>query len=196
MEVFPVEPEQEPGEHRLLHVRGGVSKKLRTIERPLIVFSTSVEVFLGFVSIQNSRGSLLHVRGGVSTMPAAKIFDTQSSPRPWRCFYNSVPDLSILIVFSTSVEVFPPRFPTASLWGRLLHVRGGVSETKYPDKPTRLSSPRPWRCFSPNGGKRSRLSVFSTSVEVFLTAALTLRPCESLLHVRGGVSETPLRRVY
>ena len=32
----------------------------------------------------------------------------------------------------------------------------------------KLSSPRPWRCFSGNLGFVTKITVFSTSVEVFL----------------------------
>ncbi len=50
--------------------------------------------------------SLLHVRGGVSEGSAVEVLASTSSPRPWRCFLNSISKEATCLVFSTSVEVF------------------------------------------------------------------------------------------
>ena len=53
------------------------------------------------------------------------------------------------------------------------------------------SSPRPWRCFQSTSAGFDQFGVFSTSVEVFLVPRFS-RLCKlGLLHVRGGVSDTP-----
>ena len=91
---------------RLLHVRGGVSRRLRcnaarsrSSPRPWrcfqmacrtarghSVFSTSVEVFPTVFTDCASRSGLLHVRGGVSDCARCELTQWLSSPRPWRCF--------------------------------------------------------------------------------------------------------------
>ena len=106
VEVFPGAASSENGVVRLLHVRGGVSRLLksnprrnRSSPRPwrcfflhpdlsaaTEVFSTSVEVFLKFNKSLNMTFGLLHVRGGVSIAPACVLYRRRSSPRPWRCF--------------------------------------------------------------------------------------------------------------
>ena len=111
----------------LLHVRGGVSIACKhgTMEmwsspRPWrcflleqsqqaqsSVFSTSVEVFLSLPDSDLKLPSLLHVRGGVSMKCVRPMPVYASSPRPWRCFSRPVTPAATLVVFSTSVEVFP-----------------------------------------------------------------------------------------
>ena len=111
-----------------------------------------------------------------------------SSPRPWRCFHQNDCEEFPCIVFSTSVEVFPPtRTPMASSCG-LLHVRGGVSGDTDKGQIITKSSPRPWRCFQGGSHERWRKRVFSTSVEVFPSNSMKSSLSSSLLHVRGGVS--------
>ena len=51
------------------------------------------------------------------------------------------------------------------------------------------SSPRPWRCFPHQEPFAFQPHVFSTSVEVFLLFIFQNEIFNSLLHVRGGVSE-------
>ena len=111
---------------RLLHVRGGVSLTLRNLKkitgsspRPwrcflsghygrhnVVVFSTSVEVFLPLKRRSTERSSLLHVRGGVSGNYLMGSPLQASSPRPWRCFLNGLELPGGKAVFSTPVEVF------------------------------------------------------------------------------------------
>ena len=152
------------------------------------VFSTSVEVFLrkGTQSIVISR--LLHVRGGVSRSHGHKTAIPVSSPRPWRCFYRDCLEFSFARVFSTSVEVFPLTVLIVLKRACLLHVRGGVSKAGSLLESAMRSSPRPWRCFQSTLGLLSGVTVFSTSVEVFLRIGFSLSSASSLLHVRGGVS--------
>ena len=95
-----------------------------------------------------------------------------------------------LAVFSTSVEVFlTTKFESQCFCG-LLHVRGGVSKAVPGNLIRVLSSPRPWRCFSATSPTDAAFAVFSTSVEVFLSADCAAASSASLLHVRGGVSKT------
>ena len=167
MEVFPSTPEGLQTVQSLLHVRGGVSRRvllskvvIKSSPRPwrcfytdLIagyhvgVFSTSVEVFLYRLGRRCGKPSLLHVRGGVSSAYGFNYFVLGSSPRPWRCFLELLGRLGDRLVFSTSVEVFLLCAHHKTSSNGLLHVRGGVSGglTAY-GVPVK-SSPRPWRCF-------------------------------------------------
>ena len=193
----------------LLHVRGGVSplgctsrKSSQSSPRPwrcflfcrvgirsCSVFSTSVEVFPLRWELASSSSSLLHVRGGVSPIELPKMALPPSSPRPWRCFRDRVDSLPDLLVFSTSVEVFPRTHTSTMFASGLLHVRGGVS-IEYTSMLARSqSSPRPWRCFPNDKHQFVKDSVFSTSVEVFLAISGAVRLLPLLLHVRGGVSQ-------
>ena len=112
----------------------------------------------------------------------------ESSPRPWRCFLVPENRKYPRMVFSTSVEVFPfPQWFHVARFG-LLHVRGGVSTGDRDSRPQYRSSPRPWRCFSALDDAQESVFVFSTSVEVFPSAARHFAALRCLLHVRGGVS--------
>ena len=133
-----------------------------------MVFSTSVEVFL---------------RSG-----EFERFYAQSSPRPWRCFLPRSDATRWRAVFSTSVEVFLQDLIRSEVVGRLLHVRGGVSDQTAKALGCVRSSPRPWRCFFRIRFQLLRHGVFSTSVEVFPTPRPGPRTYWRLLHVRGGVS--------
>ena len=72
-----------------------------------------------------------------------------------------------LLVFSTSVEVFPRPQSEGLRLLSLLHVRGGVSRQIFECRVLLESSPRPWRCFLPIAAVDKKQKVFSTSVEVF-----------------------------
>ncbi len=133
---------------------------------------------------------LLHVRGGVSKWHFRLTVVRVSSPRPWRCFYVALEDILNCRVFSTSVEVFQKVSAEPVGFDGLLHVRGGVSACTSSLDATGRSSPRPWRCFRHFNVGTCSLKVFSTSVEVFLRPALSPNGVVSLLHVRGGVSES------
>ena len=156
------------------------------------VFSTSVEVFPELGWSQCADPSLLHVRGGVSGTAQLGRPKRRSSPRPWRCFPEFYGVGYSGGVFSTSVEVFPPRSSAGSTRRGLLHVRGGVSLPRSLAIVCSASSPRPWRCFRFSRGLKTAIFVFSTSVEVFLKSSSSENFCSGLLHVRGGVSEAGL----
>ena len=113
---------------------------------------------------------------------------SQSSPRPWRCFFRHLDLSAATEVFSTSVEVFLAISGAVRLLPLLLHVRGGVSQASRIIGGSSVSSPRPWRCFLHGPRVHRRQHVFSTSVEVFLRISLDVAPQLRLLHVRGGVS--------
>ena len=153
-----------------------------------MVFSTSVEVFPDRAKRRAENQGLLHVRGGVSEFLACGRSRCSSSPRPWRCFSVTVSRVSRVLVFSTSVEVFPACGLVRLVLISLLHVRGGVSEIHNTPDFDPWSSPRPWRCFLERTGKFTPQQVFSTSVEVFLRATDARCQSSRLLHVRGGVS--------
>ena len=179
----------------LLHVRGGVSKcnwshRLRILSSPRpwrcfqphgtsgysqAVFSTSVEVFPLRLMQKLFLNSLLHVRGGVSTVSGGAAAPSGSSPRPWRCFLGGSLGRLIQIVFSTSVEVFPYRRTYTGKTDCLLHVRGGVSTVSGGVAAPSGSSPRLWRCFCSLKVTPQPRQVFSTSVEVFLSDMVILR---------------------
>ena len=131
------------------------------------VFSTSVEVFPEPAAGEQGRQGLLHVRGGVSFLRRRFAALLWSSPRPWRCFPVGRDPAGVLLVFSTSVEVFPAVGTVANLQTSLLHVRGGVSGSGSSAQAMTKSSPRPWRCFFHELLRRVGIRVFSTSVEVF-----------------------------
>ena len=135
----------------------------------LAVFSTYVEVFPSRCATLLLFWRLLHVRGGVSALLGIYHWQTQSSPRTWRCFLTDDRRLESLAVFSTYVEVFPTRRLYRRLGKRLLHVRGGVSERLRRRHRFGQSSPRTWRCFSDIAGHIAAAIVFSTYVEVFPT---------------------------
>ena len=118
----------------------------------LVVFSTSVEVFL----IDEYH------------LERAK----PSSPRPWRCFRQKLSEFWCGSVFSTSVEVFPAINGRSQTSASLLHVRGGVSSSSSARRCWNSSSPRPWRCFLGSLCEVDAGAVFSTSVEVFLGKGL------------------------
>ncbi len=167
VEVFPTVSATGEATSSLLHARGGVSP-LRVfvyadrkssprpwrcfllhdlLPRGPAVFSTPVEVFLSWRRAYTENGSLLHARGGVSTMALLKLTGRRSSPRPWRCFCQAVLLHSKTGVFSTPVEVFLGVITDYIVSVRLLHARGGVSSALYGAIWRAASSPRPWRCF-------------------------------------------------
>ena len=140
----------------------------------LRVFSTSVEVFLKPWRNRQKQPSLLHVRGGVSMWVTLLLAVLTSSPRSWRCFESTKVKVIHKRVFSTSVEVFPSSDKPSISLVSLLHVRGGVSGHGKSLLTGQLSSPRPWRCFRPEGHVKGGYVVFSTSVEVFLEHSFLL----------------------
>ena len=167
VEVFPIDLDITLYPDSLLHVRGGVSillsvqmerqrssprtwrcfylRRIRSSCRR--VFSTYVEVFLGVFPGMAGNRRLLHVRGGVSYLWRPGLELGQSSPRTWRCFRLRGVGAVAAVVFSTYVEVFPHRRDIMITFGRLLHVRGGVSEQTGEPVVENGSSPRTWRCF-------------------------------------------------
>ena len=91
------------------------------------------------------------------------------------------------------MEVFPVAPHIRRAHWRLLHVRGGVSDSCRVQHDSFWSSPRPWRCFSVPLNDLRYARVFSTSVEVFLVTAGAVTSTSGLLHVRGGVSQQRLK---
>ena len=147
MGVFPIFTNIIFNEHRLPHVRGGVSNfvgktRILTLSSPrswgcflflhltktrVIVFPTFVGVFLNNKPFLNLLLRLPHVRGGVSW--GGKIYKKsgRSSPRSWGCFYLRSWELPGTRVFPTFVGVFLSMRRLKSSAGSLPHVCGGVS---------------------------------------------------------------------
>ena len=133
--------------------------------------------------------SLLHARGGVSSMQSLSAKLLTSSPRSWRCFLKFAFPPCFVGVFSTLVEVFLNLCACIAHHWRLLHARGGVSLIDNPPTPSGTSSPRSWRCFPISNHVRYCQFVFSTLVEVFLECGSLSDYEFCLLHARGGVSK-------
>ena len=153
-----------------------------------VVFPTSVGVFLSSQTIRAPSGGLPHVRGGVSTTYQHREDPRGSSPRPWGCFPIRTLLTPSRLVFPTSVGVFLICFSQLVLRQGLPHVRGGVSDVRVLVSKPKMSSPRPWGCFSENGTGWICRIVFPTSVGVFPLKAMRDEMRASLPHVRGGVS--------
>ncbi len=142
--------------------------KLRAEMSEEYVFSTLVEVFLGYKGRQTLHGCLLHARGGVSEILLHIMTPPASSPRSWRCFSVLTFSASVKLVFSTLVEVFLNGLGEVGNGKSLLHARGGVSMRSCAEAKFYLSSPRSWRCFHGHRRRWANNVVFSTLVEVFL----------------------------
>ena len=133
----------------------------------IVVFPTCVGVFPMSLTLPLLKGSLPHVRGGVSAHVAGDFTAGSSSPRAWGCFHL----LHILFilgpVFPTCVGVFLGLNARTATQTSLPHVRGGVSaagENRFTD---RQSSPRAWGCFYSCQAGISLSPVFPTCVGVF-----------------------------
>ena len=138
------------------------------------VFSTCVEVFPDFFRLIPVCCGFLHVRGGVSFIVFMTNAPTRFSPRAWRCFQTYTVGAKKNKVFSTCVEVFLPFSSCFHTMPRFLHVRGGVSGIVALKFARKEFSPRAWRCFYERVSSRKNQIVFSTCVEVFLSAPTAL----------------------
>ena len=104
----------------------------------------------------------------------------------WRWSFITPAILSILLVFSTYVEVIPNHVSRSVGWRCILHVCGGDPRKSGIEMVNKLYSPRMWRwslfrllaCFL--------VWVFSTYVEVILSSRNLLLTSERILHVCGG----------
>ena len=149
-----------------------------------------MEVFLAESTVLEFVDGLLHARGGVSIELVYYTTCLLSSPRSWRCFHRLSVCYQRKPVFSTLVEVFPKRIGSLNKPLRLLHARGGVSKKALLQGLLVKSSPRSWRCFPLKANKHHGIVVFSTLVEVFPVPTTVGCSHVSLLHARGGVSQT------
>ena len=206
--VFLRKHQRHLSKDSLPHVRGGVSDGIyvciadaRSSPRPwgcfltilltsqiLLVFPTSVGVFLMQAGRWASERSLPHVRGGVSQWSRQNSSTTESSPRPWGCFPRILIMVYTFLVFPTSVGVFPGWLIARVLHTGLPHVRGGVSKARDRIAGVQMSSPRPWGCFCHLCNGHAQILVFPTSVGVFLHPCKQACHAARLPHVRGGVS--------
>ena len=115
---------------------------------------------------------------------------SESSPRPWGCFYPRRRRSRADRVFPTPVGVFP-QLPLADRPGPgLPHARGGVSKRGWQEVYQSWSSPRPWGCFHNLQQLMDELQVFPTPVGVFLRTERLEVGLFGLPHARGGVSTT------
>ena len=67
---------------------------------------------------------------------------TQSSPRPWGCFFHNAKILLLPTVFPTPVGVFPKAIAAMIAGAGLPHARGGVSTVYECHRFATVSSPR------------------------------------------------------
>ena len=138
-------------DHRLPHVRGGVSVKyffelFSTLSSPRAwgcfrssvptryisgVFPTCVGVFLLRLHEFEPFSRLPHVRGGVSRIPAEMAVVYSSSPRAWGCFSTVPVPPRYSMVFPTCVGVFLTPLRRRRQSPGLPHVRGGVSDLMH-----------------------------------------------------------------
>ena len=111
-----------------------------------------------------------------------------SSPRAWGCFRSLAIFDEFRQVFPTSVGVFLVDWTASDVFTCLPHERGGVSIRRQNDQYKGWSSPRAWGCFRFPNRRRACLTVFPTSVGVFLRVQFQLILSLRLPHERGGVS--------
>ena len=111
-----------------------------------------------------------------------------SSPRPWGCFRVAGQTIGLREVFPTPVGVFLRCRVLPQIGRSLPHARGGVSPELAVQFQTRMSSPRPWGCFSLPITELHGASVFPTPVGVFPHRRAGFMQVHRLPHARGGVS--------
>ena len=119
------------------------------------VFSTCVEVILGFTGRDAMKFSILHVCGGDPLPLLVSTIYLLYSPRVWRWSPAAGTGGILITVFSTCVEVIPLPVRGVSLRNSILHVCGG--------DPVKTV----WLRYEPR--------VFSTCVEVILPLTNTGR---------------------
>ncbi len=113
-----------------------------------------------------------------------------SSPRPWGCFRQFGNRRASSGLFPTPVGVFPTTSAPDSFLNPLPHARGDVSSLFFVRSVLRVSSPRPWGCFSGRDDHAVSHVLFPTPVEVFLFQPPSRSSSATLPHARGGVSIT------
>ena len=133
---------------------------------------------------------ILHVCGGHPTWLMFRLINPAYSPRMWRssCISLSIP--WVHKVFSTYVEVIPKYLAKFELVSCILHVCGGHPIALLGMYFCKVYSPRMWRSSQFRYHFLTIKIVFSTSVEVILTAESGMHCGASILHVCGG---DPLR---
>ena len=129
-----------------------------------------------------------HARGGVSQAGYVASLLSQSSPRPWGCFYLLETPSGIYVVVPTPVGVFLISTTSCLRRWRRPHARGGVSDTFYYACADAESSPRPWGCFCSGKGFVKAGFVVPTPVGVFLPYTFSSVRIACRPHARGGVS--------
>ena len=153
------------------------------------VFPTPVGVFPKPLIYKATGACLPHARGGVSWVRWPKQELLESSPRPWGCFWKELVFMFHKNVFPTPVGVFLVCRVSRGDKKGLPHARGGVSFIGKYCFDIKVSSPRPWGCFSSRHNHPTTGRVFPTPVGVFLvrSGAFAFGCC--LPHARGGVSK-------
>ena len=112
------------------------------------VFPTPVGVFPFRPGFCRGHFGLPHARGGVSSHLDLLSSCSPSSPRPWGCFLGQRGFADRATVFPTPVGVFLTPGNRHRRARSLPHARGGVSPYAASAVNVRVSSPRPWGCFS------------------------------------------------
>ena len=133
---------------------------------------------------------ILHVCGGHPVLAFLSHEFTRYSPRMWRSSQSIWQSLSWCLVFSTYVEVILLANDQLVLQISILHVCGGHPIALLGMYFCKVYSPRMWRSSQFRYHFLTIKIVFSTSVEVILTAESGMHCGASILHVCGG---DPLR---
>ena len=146
-EVFPCSPRALTCRRPLLRTRGGISKRIRLMNRAsfssphtrryfhnlagkvrqLLLFSAHAEVFPNKPAQSNAHSPLLRTRGGISGVENLAHLTHRSSPHTRRYFQQSQKDKPDSYLFSAHAEVFPNTSCLPSICCTLLRTRGGIS---------------------------------------------------------------------
>ena len=154
------------------------------------VFSTYVEVILFAAEFGTVCAGILHVCGGHPSRSFLTSIRIRYSPRMWRSSCHRIKAFRFYSVFSTYVEVIPLPTWLGFAWVSILHVCGGHPVLAFLSHEFTRYSPRMWRSSQFRYHFLTIKIVFSTSVEVILTAESGMHCGASILHVCGG---DPLR---
>ena len=170
----------------ILHVCGGDPSQCIASTSCGVVFSTYVEVILAEDSKGNRQTGILHVCGGDPKRVLHELAEVLYSPRMWRWSLSQAFFMPPQKVFSTYVEVILFKTEAFTICLCILHVCGGDPEWQSYSISAFQYSPRMWRWSSLADQGILGIEVFSTYVEVILSATGQREPARGILHVCGG----------
>ena len=166
-EVFPCSPRALTCRRPLLRTRGGISKRIRLMNRAsfssphtrryfhnlagkvrqLLLFSAHAEVFPELKIWPISPIALLRTRGGISKYKLFTFDLLHSSPHTRRYFRVNRIIHRLTQLFSAHAEVFPLIVTPSWASYALLRTRGGISAENHPENQATASSPHTRRYF-------------------------------------------------